>query len=80
MKHSSSYKIGDRVKIVNLPPDLDDKPDMDTSGVFQRALGKTFRIEGTNDIGWLELEVTKLDTIWIEPEFVTLTKKGRLKK
>jgi hypothetical protein len=62
---------------------------MDTPGVFRRALGKTFRVEGIDDYGHLELVVAERrpspdryesSTIWIEPEFVILAKGRRAKK
>ncbi len=80
MKKIRRFKIGDRVKIIKIPKDLDDRAEIDTPGVFRRALGKIFRLAGFDDYGNLRLEVTKLDTIWIEPEFVSLVKKRRLKK
>jgi hypothetical protein len=74
------YKVGDWVRVVKIPSDLTDPAGIDTPGVFKRALGKTFRIEGFGDYGHLELVVAERrpsskryesDTIWIEPEFVT---------
>jgi hypothetical protein len=80
MKKTATFKIGDRVTVTKLPPDQDDRAEIDTSGVFKRSLGKTFRIEGFDADGNLELAVTKHDTIWIEPEFVELTWRSRAKK
>jgi len=48
-----------------------------TSGVFKRALGKTFRVAGIAEHGNLELAVTKHDSIWIEPEFVVRIERRR---
>jgi hypothetical protein len=64
------FKVGDRVRVVEIPPGLTGSADVDTPSVFKRALGKTFRIEGFDAYGHLELMVTKRDTIWIELEFV----------
>jgi hypothetical protein len=46
---------------------------------FRLALGKTFNVQGANDIGWLELDLgaeadellgASGNTIWIEPDCV----------
>jgi hypothetical protein len=72
-------KIGDRVRIIKIPRELPDSPEMDTRAVFKQALARTFRIEGFDQYGHLELVVRvrrpspgryHSDTIWIEPEFV----------
>lgn len=83
------FKIGDRVTVTGVPPDLHDGAGLDTHGVFQRALGKTFRVEGIDDYGHLELVVAESrpspgrfesDTIWIAPELVSLVRKRRVDK
>jgi hypothetical protein len=74
IKKCTHLKIGDRVKIVKIPEDLVDSAKIGTPQVFARALGKTFVVCGFGDYGHVELNVTKRDTIWIEPEFVILTK------
>ena len=75
----SQFKVGDLIRVVRIPADLHDAAGIGTPEVFQRALGKTFRIEGLDDHGHLELVVAEhkaseathtSDTIWIEPEFV----------
>jgi len=77
---ASKFKVGDFVRVVKIPSVLQDSAHIDTPGVFERALGKTFRVEGFNDLGHLELVVAEhhpssdnyqSDTIWIEPQFVT---------
>jgi hypothetical protein len=73
------FRVGDLVKVVQVPPDLHDAAGIGTPQLFQRVLGKTLRIDGFGRYGHLELNV--LDdgsqapdychhTIWIEPEFV----------
>jgi hypothetical protein len=75
----SQFKVGDLIRVVRIPTDLHDAAGIGTPEVFQRALGKTFRIEGFDEHGHLELVVAEhkasrehfaSDTIWIEPEFV----------
>ena len=80
MKHemkAKKFKVGGRVKVVKIPPGLTDPAGIDTPGVFKRALGKTFRIEGFGKYGHLRLKVGNLNTIWIEPEFVVLVERKR---
>jgi hypothetical protein len=76
---AAKFKVGDQVKIEKIPPGLSDSAGIDTSGVFKRALGRTFRIEGFDERGHIELVIAERrpsskryesDTIWIEPEFV----------
>jgi len=64
------FRTGDFVKIVQIPDDLTDAVGIGTPEVFRRSLGKTFRIEGFDRYGHIELVVSRRDTIWIEPKFV----------
>ena len=70
---------GDMVRLISIPPDLDDRAGIGTPQVFQSALGKTFRVEEISEHGHLELVVAEhhpssdtyeSDSIWIEPHFV----------
>jgi hypothetical protein len=70
---------GDMIRIISIPPDLDDRAGIGTPQVFEAALGKTFRVEEISEHGLLELVVSERhpssdtyqsDTIWIEPDFV----------
>jgi hypothetical protein len=83
---AQKFKVGDWVRIKTIPPDLNDSAGIDTPGVFKRALGRTFRIDGLDDHGHLELVVAERrpsskryesDTIWIEPQFVARVKRRR---
>jgi hypothetical protein len=76
---NSRFKVGDFVRVVKIPSDLRDTARLGTPRVFEQAVRKTFRVEGFNEIGHLELVVAERqpsqdtyqsDTIWIEPEFV----------
>ena len=80
------FKVGDRVKIKKVPLGLTDSAGIGTPGVFKRALGRTFRIEGFDEHGHIELVVAERrpsskryesDTIWIEPEFVARVMRRR---
>jgi hypothetical protein len=66
------FRVGNCVRIVSVPTGLSDAARIGTPEVFERARGKTFRVEGFDRYGHIELQVTKRDTIWIEPEFVAL--------
>ena len=75
----SQFRVGDLIRVVQIPADLHDAAGIGTPEVFHRALGKTFRVEGFDEHGHLELVVAERkasaeryasDTIWIEPEFV----------
>jgi hypothetical protein len=70
---------GDMVRVIGIPPGLNDSAGIDTPQVFESALGKTFHVEGISEHGHLELvvaehhpsaDVYESDTIWIEPQFV----------
>ena len=67
------------IRVVKVPPGLHDAAGIGTPEVFADAVGKTFRIEGFDEYGHLELFVRRsitaedrhpVDSIWIEPEFV----------
>ena len=75
----SRFKEGDFVRIMKIPSDLDDSAGIGTPGVFARALGGTFRIDGIDEHGYLEIVVAERrptpttyesDTIYLEPGFV----------
>jgi hypothetical protein len=75
------FEVGDLVRVEKMPSDLRDTAAIGTPEVFERTLGKTFRLQGFNALGYLELVVAEhhvtadaydSDTIWIEPEFVSL--------
>lgn len=65
---------------MKIPSDLDDASGIGTPRVFREALGRRFRVEGFDRYGFVELKVTKDDTIWIEPEFLLLERSTRAKK
>ena len=65
-----TFRIGERVRVIAIPPDLHDRAGIGTPEVFKHALGKAFRVQALGEYGHLELAVSPSDTIWIEPEFV----------
>lgn len=81
MPRAEKFEVGDLVRVEGLPSDLGDIAGIGTPQVFEQALGKTFRVQGFNVLGHLELVVAEQhpsahtyqsDTIWIEPKFVSL--------
>lgn len=73
------FKIGDRVRVLQVPPQVLEKMSPESIKIFKRCVGQVLRIDDLNDIGWLELNVMDdgsqapnycYHTIWIEPEYV----------
>ncbi|HWY53835.1 MAG TPA: hypothetical protein VNZ03_05195 [Terriglobales bacterium] len=68
-------KVGDKVRLIALPPDLPVGDADPTKAVFNRCLRHDFAVAGFNEIGWAELLVESVtgsigETIWVEPEFL----------
>ena len=70
-------KIGDRARVLTLPPDLQEG-NLETESLFKLCIGRTFSIVGFQG-SLLELEVGAIlgkepcmDSIWIEPEHVEI--------
>jgi hypothetical protein len=82
-------KVGDRVRITGVPPNLKDDEDLQTLSLFQKCVGKTFVVAGIEepeglaqkllrfDVGHVVGEQTYAHTIWIEQEFVELDSSAR---
>jgi hypothetical protein len=75
-----AIEIGDWVRLVKIPPGLATMPRA-TQAVFRKALGKTFKVEGFNNVGLAELDLTrkvaKFNTIWVEPDCLQISRKKR---
>jgi hypothetical protein len=77
-------KVGDRVKLIGIPPNLRDDKDLQTRTLFEKCLGKSFPIAELETVEGLPYQVVKLDvghvvgkaeymeTIWVEPEYLQL--------
>jgi hypothetical protein len=77
-------KVGDRVRIISIPPDTRDDAKLQTRALFERCLGKVFTIAGLEQVEGLPYEMLRLDvghvvgkepymeTVWIEPQYVEL--------
>jgi len=79
-KNGNKVNIGDWVRLVEIPTGIDTMPE-ETQIVFNKALGKTFKIENFDEYGLAEFDlskkVAKLNTIWVEPIFLLLSRKKR---
>ena len=82
-------KVGNWIRVTQVPFGLKNSPGLETKKVFEQALGKTFRIIAFGEYGHVELLVSRkkstdavwhLDTIWIEPEFVVRSRKPHRRK
>jgi hypothetical protein len=71
-------KVGEIVRVVQIPEGLQDEQDFPTKTVFEICLGKTFPIMGIENnmielhVGELRGKASYLETIYIEPEFVEI--------
>lgn len=79
-KRGQRIHIGDWVRLVEIPPGVTEMP-RETSSVFRRALGQTFKIEAFDEYGHAELDVSrkvaKNNWIWVEPEYLLLFRRKR---
>jgi hypothetical protein len=79
-------KIGDRVRIIGIPPDLPSDDEFKTPDVLRRCLGRVFavadirQVEGLChpmiglDIGEVLEKQSCEETIYVEPEYLELVK------
>jgi hypothetical protein len=77
-------KIGDRVRIVGIPPNLSQDEEFNTQEIFERCLGHVFTIASIQQVDGLEHPLIGLDigeilrkeqymeTIYVEPEYLEL--------
>jgi len=72
------FGAGDFVRVIRVPS-LANPDFLHTKLAFELCLGRTYKVQGVNEIGWLELDVsadvdevlgTFGNTIWIETEYV----------
>ncbi len=77
-------KVGDKVKLIGIPPDTRDDDVLQTRTLFERCLGETFTVSGLQAVKGLPYQLVQLDvghvlgkapyleTIWVEPEYLQL--------
>jgi hypothetical protein len=86
-RNGKAIRVGDSVRVVGIPPEvpkyesLPSTEEMQTKEVFDRCLGRTFRIEAFDEnrvellVGSVMKRPAYEETIFLEPEFVELTRK-----
>ena len=72
------FRVGDKVKVVGMspvtfPPGV--KDELGTEKLFKSMLGKVFTVRGFDRYGNFELEPKRVNTVWVEPEFLQLRAK-----
>jgi hypothetical protein len=77
------FQIGDRVRVigmspVKLPPRV--KDELGTEKLFKNMIGKVYTVRGFDNYGNVELAPTRLDTVWVEPEYLKLITKRLTKR
>ena len=71
----AKFRTGDKVQVVGIPPlkfAPGVKDQLGTKKLFKRMVGKVYTIRGFGKYGHVELEPTRLDSVWIEPEYLKL--------
>jgi len=63
---------------VRFPPGW--KDELGTEKLFKSMLGRVYTVRGFDKYGNVELEPKRLNTVWIEPEFLKLRPKKKAKK
>ena len=77
-------KVGDTVRLIGIPPDVEDDQELRTRTLFENCLGKTFPIIALETVDGLPHQLIRLDvghilgeptynqTIWVEPGYLEL--------
>jgi hypothetical protein len=76
-----AFKVGDRVKLVSIPPEVerDRSRFSETFALFQLAVGRVFDIRGFDEYGHAELWLhpdgapagsAAADSVWVEPKYL----------
>ncbi len=50
--------VGSKVRVVGIPGDLEDLPDLPTKSTFIKCVGHEFVISGFNEVGMAELDIS----------------------
>jgi hypothetical protein len=84
-------RIGDKVRLIGVPPDVHDDEKLQSRQLFEKCVGQTFTVAGLEtveglpyqlirlDVGQVIGKVAYLETIWVEPEFLQLELSQELK-
>jgi hypothetical protein len=71
----STFRVGDKVKVVGMSPVTfapGVKDELGTEKLFKSMLGRVYTVRGFDKYGNVELEPKRLNTVWVEPEFLKL--------
>ena len=73
-------RIGDTVRLIDVPPGLEDFPDLPTKSTFQRCVGNEFTVTAITEKGWAELPIgsvtgNKGEKIYVSPSFLEVISK-----
>jgi hypothetical protein len=77
-------KIGDKVRVIGVPPELPEGGEIKTRLLFEAGVGMIFPVAGFNghllelEVGEVRGQLPCIDSIWIEPEFVELIESEKL--
>jgi hypothetical protein len=78
----AGLKVGDKVKLIAIPPDVNNDNELRTRALFEACLGKTFTVAGLEaveglanqlvrlEVGHILGQSSSLQTIWVEPEYL----------
>jgi hypothetical protein len=77
---NKKFRIGDKVKVVGMspvtfPPGV--KDELGTEKLFKSMLGKVYTVRGFDRYGNVEIQPKRLNTVWVEPEFLRLRARKR---
>jgi len=71
----SKFRVGDKVRVVGMSPVTyapGVKDEMGTEKLFKSMIGKAYTVRGFDKYGNVELVPKRLNTVWVEPEFLKL--------
>ena len=88
-KHGRPIRVGDRIRVTGIPPDVRDyeenpadDEELETKTVFERCLGRTFVIDDFDEVR-VELLVGRVmgrpryeQSIWLESQYVQLVRRN----
>jgi hypothetical protein len=72
---SNKFRVGEKVKVVGMSPVTfapGGKDELGTEKLFKSMLGKVYTVRGFDRYGHVELQPKRLNTVWVEPEFLKL--------
>jgi hypothetical protein len=80
---NKKFRVGDKVKVVGIPPLTfapGVKDELGTVKLFKSMLGKVYTVRGFDKHGHVELQSKRLDFVWVEPELLKLCARKRKPK